>query len=163
MPAEDLTIVDRAIIKLFRSVNKVVAWHKLPKFLGVVNLLAFRIELDAKNLVDTYPDEGYQGTKASCPMKDSRYLTTRNTDGLFNDLDEPRMGCAGMRFGRNVSREITEHPSDEALMTPSPRLINNQLMTRTAFKPATIVNLLAAAWIQFQLHDWVNHETVSTS
>ena len=25
------------------------------------------------------------------------------------------------------------------------------------FKPATIVNLLAAAWIQFQVHDWFGH------
>jgi hypothetical protein len=35
------------------------------------------------------------------------------------------------------------------------------LLKRTVFKPATIVNLLAAAWIQFQLHDWVMHEDVS--
>jgi hypothetical protein len=34
-------------------------------------------------------------------------------------------------------------------------------LQRTEFKPATIVNLLAAAWIQFQLHDWVMHENVS--
>ncbi|KAH0128739.1 heme peroxidase, partial [Aureobasidium melanogenum] len=26
------------------------------------------------------------------------------------------------------------------------------------FKPATTLNLLAAAWIQFQVHDWVFHE-----
>src|ERR1700712_246952 len=101
----DLSFVDRTIIKVFKGVNKVVAWHKLPKFLGVFNLLAFRIELQDKNLHDVYPDEGYQGTKATCPMRDSRYLDARNSDGLFNDLNEPKMGCTGMRFGRNVTRE----------------------------------------------------------
>ena len=27
----------------------------------------------------------------------------------------------------------------------------------TSFQPATILNLLAAAWLQFQLHDWLSH------
>ena len=30
-------------------------------------------------------------------------------------------------------------------------------MTRTKFQPATILNVLAAAWIQFQVHDWFVH------
>jgi hypothetical protein len=151
----------RVLIKIFKGVNKVVAWHKFPSFIGVFNLLAFRLELQRDNLHDTYPDAGPQGTTASCPMKDPRYLVTRNSDGLFNELDEPKMGCANMRFGRNVSREHTKKPSDEELLTPNPRVVSEQLLKRTVFKPATIVNLLAAAWIQFQLHDWVMHEEVS--
>jgi hypothetical protein len=95
-------------------------------------------------------------------MKDKRYLVTRNSDGLFNDLDEPLMGCTGMRFGRNVSREHTTKPTDEELLTPNPRIVSEQLLARTKFKPATIVNLLAAAWIQFQVHDWFMHENVSS-
>lgn len=42
-------------------------------------------------------------------------------------------------------------------MTPSPRLVSEELLVREEFKPATIVNLLAAAWIQFQVHDWFMH------
>ena len=30
-------------------------------------------------------------------------------------------------------------------------------MTRDTFIPAKSLNVLAAAWIQFQVHDWVNH------
>jgi hypothetical protein len=155
-----LSISDRALIAFFKVVNKVVAWHKLPRYIGVFNLLAFRLELQAKNLYDVYPDAGYQGTAATCPMKDSRYVTARNSDGVFNSLEEPSMGCAGMRFGRNVPRENTKKPTDEELMTPSPRLVSDVLLKRTGFKPATIVNLLAAAWIQFQIHDWFFHEQV---
>lgn len=142
---EKQSFVDKTIIKLFKGVNKVVAWHKLPKYLGVFNLLAFRLELDHDNLYDVYPDASAQGTAASCPMKDERYLHARNSDGKFNSLEQPLMGCAGMRFGRNVPRDKTKKPSDEELMNPSPRLVSEQLLARTKFKPATIVNLLAAA------------------
>jgi hypothetical protein len=30
-------------------------------------------------------------------------------------------------------------------------------MTRTTFQPATGLNVLAAAWLQFEVHDWMNH------
>ena len=35
-------------------------------------------------------------------------------------------------------------------------------MTRDEFQPATILNLLAAAWIQFMVHDWFVHERSKT-
>jgi len=72
------------------------------------------------------------------------------------------MGCAGMRFGRNVPRKYTKAPSEEELLTPNPRVVSDRLMNRAdgGFKPATIVNLLAAAWIQFQVHDWFFHYQV---
>jgi len=156
----ELSFSDRVLIKIFKGVNKVVAWQKLPNFIGVFNLLAYRLELQKDNLHDVYPDASSQGTKDTCTMKDSRYMVTRNSDGLFNSLEEPLMGCAGMRFGRNVSREHTKKPTDKELLTPNPRIVSEQLLQRAKFKPATIVNLLAAAWIQFQVHDWAMHDTV---
>lgn len=150
----ELSFTDRVVIKLFKGVNKVVDWHKLPKYIGVFNLLAFRLELDNKNLYDVYPDASAQGTQASCPMKDERYLKARNSDGLFNSLEQPLMGCSGMRFGRNVPRDKTKKPSDEELLNPSPRLVSEQLLARTKFKPATIVNLLAAAVSAFLIVGW---------
>ena len=32
-------------------------------------------------------------------------------------------------------------------------------MLRTDFKPATTLNILAAAWLQFQTRDWFHHDT----
>jgi hypothetical protein len=155
----DPSLLDRAIVKLYKGINKIVPWHKLPTPLGVFNLLALRIELRAKNLYDVYPDVSSQGTPATCPMSDPQYKTARNSDGKFNSLQEPKMGCAGMRFGRNVPRKFTVAPTEEELMTPNPRVVSERLLARQdgKFKPATIVNLLAAAWIQFQVHDWVFH------
>jgi hypothetical protein len=41
-------------------------------------------------------------------------------------------------------------------------VISNELLLRDHFKPATTLNLLAAAWIQFQTHDWFQHENFTT-
>ena len=64
-----------------------------------------------------------------------------------------------MRFGRNVPRHYTKKPTDQELMTPNPRVISERLLARQpgTFEPATTLNLLAAAWIQFQVHDWAQH------
>ena len=66
------------------------------------------------------------------------------------------MGSAGVRFGRNVPLNET-FPDTANLLTPNPRTVSLELLTRTTFQPATIINVLAAAWIQFQVHDWFMH------
>lgn len=154
-----LKIGQRLLIWTFKFVNLFVSWHKLPKWLSVVNLLALRYELRDKNLYDTYGDWDQQGTASAPEMPETKYLAVRNSDGLFNDLEHPKMGGRCMRFGRNVPRQFTTPPTPEMLLTPSPRMISEKLLAREngTFKPATIVNLLAAAWIQFQVHDWAQH------
>lgn len=156
----ELSFGNRVLGWIFNVINKVVAWHRLPKWLGVLNLLVFRNELRAKNLYDVYPSPDYQGTAQDEPVEDSRYLSVRDSDGRFNSLEQPLMGCTGMRLGRNVPRRCTKAPTEEELLTPNPRIISERLLARQPgqFKPATIVNLLAAAWIQFQVHDWFSHE-----
>lgn len=152
-----LSFGQRVLVGSFRGINKVIAWHRLPKWLGVLNLIAFRSELRAKNLHDVYPSEEAQGTPKTCPIHNNRFFKARHSDGKFNDLEKPLMGCSGMRLGRNVPRHFTKPPTQEELMTPNPRIISEKLLARDEFKPATILNLLAAAWIQFQMHDWFGH------
>jgi Animal haem peroxidase len=149
----------RLLIWFFKCVNAVIPWHRLQKHIGALNLLALRNELRAENLHDTYPKWEAQGSAESEPLLNTKYLCVRNSDGKFNDQQRPFMGSAGMRFGRNVPRQYTRAPSDKELMTPNPRVISERLLARPpgTFKPATIVNLLAAAWIQFQVHDWIQH------
>ncbi|KAE9581705.1 hypothetical protein CGMCC3_g2264 [Colletotrichum fructicola] len=151
----------RLYIAFWKIVNFFVHWHKLPKWLSVFNLLALRFELRDQNLYDTYPSDGrdHQGNPKTCPLEDTKYISSRHSDGKFNDLSGPKMGCRGMRFGRNVPRKHTTAPSHKELLTPNPRLISEKILARpdNGFKPATIVNLLAAAWIQFQVHDWAQH------
>ena len=153
----------RLLIWFFKGVNKLIPWHRLPPLIGAFNLSAFRDELRADNLYDTYPSPDYQGTAQSVHMDDTRFIAVRNSDGKFNSLEQPLMGCSGMRFGRNVPRDHTAHPTDEQLLTPNPRIISERLLARQpgGFKPATSLNLLAGAWIQFQVHDWFMHENTT--
>ncbi|OAG11697.1 heme peroxidase [Paraphaeosphaeria sporulosa] len=151
----------KALIFLFKGVNKFVPWHKLPTYIGVLNLAAYRYELRQHNLHDTYPSPSYQGSATSDPVP-HEFAHTRNSDGLYNDTNQPKMGCVGMRFGRNVGRDHTKKPSEEELLSPNPRVVSEVLLKREGFKPATILNLLAAAWIQFQVHDWFMHTNSTT-
>jgi hypothetical protein len=114
------TLVDRTIVKVFKGVNKFVKWDKLPRYIGVFNLLAYRIELRSKNLYDVYPSVEAQGTPETVPMHNNEWIKARNPDGKFNSLQEPLMGCAGMRLGRNVPRKYTA--PEEDIMSPNPRI-----------------------------------------
>jgi Animal haem peroxidase len=128
------------------------SWAKLPWPLGLVTILVYRNRLRRENLYDTETAD----TRNRPVPNDERHLTARTTDGTYNDLASPRMGSAGTRFGRNVPIDRT-HPDHERLMRPNPRTVSRELLTRETFLPATSLNLLAAAWIQFMLRDWVSH------
>lgn len=149
------------LVRTFNRVNRYVEWHRLPTPIAVVNLLAFRNVLREKNLYDTNtnpraqtaPSNGGNGAK----VQDPRVLYWRTVDGAYNDLADPQMGVTGARFGRNMPIEHTHPEPEPALLSPSPRLVSRKLLSRDTFKPATTLNVLAAAWIQFMTHDWFNH------
>jgi len=127
-------------------------WYNLPRPAQGIRLYQTREELREKNLADT---EEPPLETSTAPPGGGAY-NVRTSDGTYNDLTCPRMGSAGMRFGRNVP--LSEAFPDTAnLMTPSPRQVSLELLTRTTFQPATILNVIAAAWIQFMVHDWFMH------
>ena len=159
----------------FRIINRFIVWHKLPYFriLGrfnprLWNLPALRYDLRRNNLYDTaslptIPRPAamtlptIRGAQPPDPFKapqpfQPEDLCSRRTDGSNNDLSSPAMGSAGFRYGRNFSYE-----QRDPLGNPSPRDISNRLMARDSFKAAESLNLLAAAWIQFMVHDWARH------
>src|SRR5918994_372430 len=128
-------------------------WFDSPRPTQGIRLYRIRDELREKNLHDT--EEPPLESSTARPGADA--YNVRTSDGTYNDLKCPRMGSAGMRFGRNVP--LSEAFPDTAnLMNPSPRRVSLELLTRTTFQPAEIVNVLAAAWIQFQVHDWFVHK-----
>ena len=128
-------------------------WYDLPYSVAAGKLIEIRNELRAKNLHDT--EEPPLETRDTPAPADSHNL--RENDGTYNDLRCPRMGSAGVRFGRNVPLGETV-PDVENLLNPNPRRVSLELLTRTTFQPAEIINVLAAAWIQFQVHDWFVHK-----
>ncbi|KAI7332097.1 heme peroxidase [Hortaea werneckii] len=159
------TFFQSIFIKLFKILNSTIPWYNLPGFIGAINLDFLRIDLRNYNLHDGYASADAQGKVGEQPPVEERFIGTRNSDGKDNSLEMRRMGCAGMRFGRNFNRKYCPKPTDEELLTPNPRLVSQAFMARKTheFKPATTLNLLAAAWIQFQVHDWFNHEDDDTT
>jgi hypothetical protein len=137
-----------------------VTWPALTKLgsLGVIaGLLVLgleREELFDNNLFDV---ENYDKHNANI-VCDERSKTARTEDGTCNILENPAEGSVYMRFGRNVNLDVVANEQNEAtLLEPNPREVSNTLMARDEFKPATTVNFIAAAWIQFMVHDWVDH------
>jgi hypothetical protein len=128
-------------------------WYELPDIIAGPKLLQGRNELREKNLHDT-EDPPLERSPESAPG-DAR--NWRTSDGTYNDLACPRMGSAGMRFGRNVPLSET-FPDTANMMNPSPRRVSLELLTRTEFQEVTILNVIAAAWVQFMVHDWFMHK-----
>lgn len=136
-------------------VDHTIGWHRLPTYVGLAVLLGERVKLRQKNLHDTnvfptlpQPDPQVKGLE---------YLRQRTPEGTFNDLHDPRMGAANTRFGRNVPNEFTWPEPEPQIMAPNPRVVSRELMTRETFAPATSLNMLAAAWLQFMTRDWFSH------
>jgi len=128
-------------------------WFDLPPLVAGPKLVQARDELREKNLHDT--EEPPHARAESAPPAEA--LTARMPDGSWNDLSCPFMGKAGTRFGRNTPLPDT-YPDTANLLNPNPRTVSLELFTRTAFVPVPILNVLAAAWIQFQVHDWFVHQ-----
>ena len=147
----DASFVTRLFSFKFRIFNRVVPWWRLPGIPGSLNLLAFRNALRDRNLHDT------ADRSLTPPPWKPEYRTHRTADGTYNDLSDPMMGAKDTRFGRNASPDVVHFDDETGILTPSPREVSQRLLARDQFQPATTLNLLAAAWIQFQNHDWFNH------
>ena len=136
-------------------IDQTIGWPKLPTYVGLAVLLGERVKLRQDNLHDTsvfptLPQPEPQATGIA-------YLRQRMPEGTFNDLRDPRMGAANTRFGRNVPNEFTWPDPEPRIMSPNPRVVSRELLTRDTFEPATTLNMLAAAWIQFMTRDWLSH------
>src|SRR5579864_466707 len=175
-PFDPTSAAGRLYSLSFAALNRFVPWYRLPTWGAVFNLGALRVVLRQRNLhnTSTVPVTNPAGL-SEIPPFDPRDLTQRNLDGYYNDLSKPAMGSSsdprpsdansmyftksnpGARFGRNIPLDEAFPEPEPALLTPSPRLVSTELLARRQFIPATSLNFLAAAWIQFETHDWFNH------
>ena len=128
-------------------------WYEKPSLVMQIHALAgLRDEMREQNL---FEGEGIRpSTDLGAPSEEAK--RARTPDGTFNDLADPWMGAAGTGFGRNAPLNLTITHTKK-LLDPDPRLISRKLMARDTFKPAGIINSFAAAWIQFENHNWFFH------
>lgn len=143
--------LSRAVARVTGLLDRRVGWDRLPVPVGLLALLGIRETLRTENLFDTYgplPPPAAGGDRGS-----------RSVDGSGNDPAAPQMGMAGTRFGRNVAQAHSKPESPERMLDPNPRVVSDQLLLRHTFQPATTLNVLAAAWLQFETRDWFSHGT----
>jgi hypothetical protein len=184
-PMEPHSLAAFLFVNSFRFLNLFRPWYRLPTMFGLMNLAAVREVLRARNLHSTSSDPaGKEVIPVTNPAGrvprppanfTPAFLETRNIDGYFDDLHDIEMGAGsenapppalggtivrshpGARFGRNVPLKDGHPEKEPALLQPNPREISQRLLARTTFTPARILNYLAAAWIQFETHDWFFH------
>ncbi|MBV9174685.1 MAG: heme peroxidase [Chloroflexi bacterium] len=153
----DPSIAARLYADLCVWIDKTIGWPSLPPPIGLAVLLGERVKLRLENLQDT---RQFQTLPQPEPQAQGiAYLQQRTADGTFNALDDPTMGAVNTRFGRNVPNEFTWPDPEPLIMTPNPRVVSRELFTRDTFVPATSINMLVAAWIQFMTRDWLSHGT----
>lgn len=148
----------RIVTGVAEYLDRRIGWDKLPVPFGLATLLGLRVKLRQENLHDTNKIPAVNVPEPAPPVESNK--VNRTTDGSYNDLDNPRMGMAGTRFGRNIPLDKVPPVSPEdVLSTPNPREVSRALLTRKEFIAAESVNSLVAAWLQFMIRDWFSHGT----
>lgn len=80
-PSYKLGPKDRLLVSVFRLVNSITTWYKLPSIIGALNLDDLRIELRQYNLHDGYASGTAQSGPATDPMPDKPFEHVRNSGG----------------------------------------------------------------------------------
>lgn len=143
----NMTLIDRFLFLIIHSIDKLGIWYRLPVFLGLVYLLIRRHLHNQYNLFNVGPTPvGVRFNPADYPY--------RTADGEYNDPFNDDAGSQGTFFGRNIL------PVDQKdkLKKPDPMVVATKLMARRNFTDTgKQFNMIAASWIQFMIHDWIDH------
>ena len=145
------------LLPLVTLIDRTIGWHRLPWPLGLPMIFGLMGQLRRGNLYDPSTITPSEPRGPFTP--EPGHLGHRSADGTFNDLSQPEMGSVGTRFGRNVPLSHTAQEPDTKLLSPNPRVVSRELMTRREFQPADTLNVFTAAWIQFMIRDWFSHGT----
>lgn len=127
---------------------------------GVLYLGQLRYYLYTHNIFDPYYEnnQNYPTLDTECT---GNYLIYRSADGRCNDLNITSMGMYKNRFGRNTNITIKQVLGQSSMILhPHPLKLNNLMKRKNGtFIESPNINLLGAAWVQFQIHDWFLHAT----
>ncbi|KAG5240279.1 alpha-dioxygenase [Salix suchowensis] len=142
-----MTIIDAFLFLIIHSIDKLGIWHRLPVFLGLVYLSVRRHLHQEYNLFNV----GRTPTGVRYNPADYPY---RTADGKYNEPFNEGAGSQGTFFGRNIL------PVNQKAMLkkPDPMVVATKLLARKKFiDTGKQFNMIAASWIQFMIHDWIDH------
>ncbi|XP_022150068.1 alpha-dioxygenase 1-like [Momordica charantia] len=142
-----MTVIDTLLFLIVHLVDKLGVWHKLPVILGLVYLAIRRHLHQEYNLFNV----GRTPVGVRFNPVDFPY---RTADGNYNDPFNEAAGAQGSFFGRNIL------PVDQTkkLLKPDPMVVATKLLARRKLiDTGKQFNMIAASWIQFMIHDWIDH------
>ncbi|KAK1440837.1 hypothetical protein QVD17_06669 [Tagetes erecta] len=145
---QTMPLVDKLLFLIIHGVDKLgIGWHRLPVFLGVIYLAIRRYIHDEYNLINVgNTPVGIRFNPGDFPY--------RTADGKFNDPFDDGAGGEGTFFGRNMAPVDQKHK----LLKPDPMVVATKLLTRRQFiDTGKQFNMIATSWIQFMIHDWIDH------
>ncbi|KAK9071707.1 hypothetical protein SSX86_008136 [Deinandra increscens subsp. villosa] len=144
-----MPLIDRPLFMIVHGVDRSgIGWHRLPVFLGLTYLAIRRYLHDQHNLINVGKSTpvGVRFNPVDFPF--------RTADGKFNDPFNEGAGGEGTFFGRNMP-PVDQH---DKLLKPDPMVVATKLLTRRQFvDTGKQFNMIAASWIQFMVHDWIDH------
>ena len=124
---------------------------KLIASIGLIPLIVQRYLLEYDNILAAPPHEDPQGRKP--PMRGCPF---RPDDGFGTDIKNPTTAMTLGPVGRNmpaIPKGSRDHRTGSDV-----QVIAQRLLAREGFKPAgDQLNIIAAAWIQAMVHDWIQH------
>ncbi|XP_077220767.1 alpha dioxygenase isoform X3 [Tasmannia lanceolata] len=143
-----MTLFDTILFCIIHLVDKMGKWHRLPVFL-VLAYLGIRRHLHQRyNLLHVGGKDG-DGRDY-----DPEKFWYRTADGRCNHPQDDLIGSQGTFFGRNMPPTC----SDYELFDPHPSVVATKLLARKKFiEGGKQFNLMASSWLQFMIHDWVDH------
>lgn len=142
-----MTFIDKLLFLIIHLVDRIYAWHKLPVFLGLAYLEIRRMLHQRYNLINV-------GTTPTGVRYNPADYPYRTADGSYNDPFNLEVGSEGTFFGRNMMPS----PQKDQLLRPDPMVVATKLLARRKMKDTgKQFNMLAASWIQFMTHDWIDH------
>ncbi|MQL70871.1 hypothetical protein Taro_003179 [Colocasia esculenta] len=151
-------VYDRMTLKLkfmflgVHAMDKMNLWHRLPTLLGLLYLEARRTLHQKYNLINV-------GKVETTSFKPDEY-PYRTSDGRFNDPTNSEAGRQMSFIGSN--NPPVEHK--DQMEDPDPYVVVQKLLERREFKDTgKQLNVIAAAWIQFMIHGWINDHMEDTT
>ena len=171
----------RLILKLVKTSDRTFPWYRWPLRLGVLVLAVRRAALRKFNLIPVGKSQVYHAKLSEKERKRIRRQNEENRDmyrdneGKGNDVLSEDIGALGSYFGRNTAPvpydQRLHDPNSPPVELVAERLLMRKVVEdasdsasasspgREVFKPAGMqFNIMAAAWIQAMIHDWMNHE-----
>uniref|UniRef100_A0A0D3HU60 Alpha-dioxygenase 1 n=1 Tax=Oryza barthii TaxID=65489 RepID=A0A0D3HU60_9ORYZ len=142
-----MSFFDKIGFLFIHAFDKRNLWHKVPVPIGLLYLNTRRTLLEKYNLLAV-------GRSSHGALFDPKEFLYRTEDGKYNDPHNAEAGSQNTFFGRNME------PVDQKdeLTSPDPFVVATKLLARREYKDTgKQFNILAAAWIQFMVHDWMDH------